>query len=536
MLLSTTVARLTLLSLALFVASNGLAQEANDSTADHSKFEILQQDFATGPEVTAACLSCHTEAAAQIHDTIHWTWEFEHPTTGQVLGKRHVINSFCGAVRSNEPRCTSCHAGYGWQDDSFDFTNETLVDCLVCHDQSGGYKKFPTGAGHPAYEDKPFMGRTFPAVDLGAAARSVGKPTRANCGSCHFTAGGGDGVKHGDIDSSLANPPLALDVHMSSEGANFDCRDCHQTAGHEITGSRYHTTARDTVGTGQPGERRGVTSCESCHGLSPHTDADVEFIEARLLDNHTSRIACQTCHIPAFARGGVPTKTYWDWSTAGELDDQGKPIVRKDENGVVIYDAKKGGFEWGENVEPSYAWFDGNMRYSLLGDSFGDTEVVQINTFGGGPDDPSSRIWPFKIMRGKQPYDAVNQSLVFTHLFGKDEAAYWKTFNWPDAITAGMQGTGVEYSGEYDFIETTMYWPTTHMVPPASEALECDSCHKPVGGRMAGLGGFYMPGRDRVGWLDHIGFTLVGITALGVMLHALLRVLTRRRRGGTDHG
>ena len=43
-------------------------------TADHSKHEALKQPFAAGPEVTKACLSCHSEAATQIHKTIHWTW------------------------------------------------------------------------------------------------------------------------------------------------------------------------------------------------------------------------------------------------------------------------------------------------------------------------------------------------------------------------------------------------------------------------------------------------------------------------------
>ena len=36
-------------------------------TADHSRHDVLQQDFTSGPEVTKACLSCHSEAAAQFH-------------------------------------------------------------------------------------------------------------------------------------------------------------------------------------------------------------------------------------------------------------------------------------------------------------------------------------------------------------------------------------------------------------------------------------------------------------------------------------
>lgn len=63
------------------------------STADHSKFTILQQDFKTGPEVTKACLTCHTEASLQVHKTYHWTWE----SSGGVqkgLGKKNVLNNF----------------------------------------------------------------------------------------------------------------------------------------------------------------------------------------------------------------------------------------------------------------------------------------------------------------------------------------------------------------------------------------------------------------------------------------------------------
>ena len=49
----------------------GNANSPND-TADHSKFEALQKEFTSGPEVTRACLSCHNEAAEQFQKTIHW--------------------------------------------------------------------------------------------------------------------------------------------------------------------------------------------------------------------------------------------------------------------------------------------------------------------------------------------------------------------------------------------------------------------------------------------------------------------------------
>ncbi|HHC29327.1 MAG TPA: cytochrome C, partial [Rhodobacterales bacterium] len=119
------------------------------ATTDHSKFEILQQDFKSGPEVTAACLTCHTLADDQVMHSLHFTWNYE-SDLGQTLGKRTEINAFCGNVVGNEPRCTSCHAGYGWDDmHSAPPQQSTAVDCLACHDRSGQYTKTATGAGHP---------------------------------------------------------------------------------------------------------------------------------------------------------------------------------------------------------------------------------------------------------------------------------------------------------------------------------------------------------------------------------------------------
>jgi len=64
-------------------------------TADHSKFEILQQEFKSGPEVTQVCLSCHTEAALQFHKTIHWTWVVPDSGKDIKVGKGGLsINNF----------------------------------------------------------------------------------------------------------------------------------------------------------------------------------------------------------------------------------------------------------------------------------------------------------------------------------------------------------------------------------------------------------------------------------------------------------
>ncbi|GAU09250.1 cytochrome C [Desulfoplanes formicivorans] len=63
-------------------------------TADHSKFKQLQQPFASGPQVTRACLGCHTEAAVQFHKTIHWTWKDPSDASGKIGKAGITLNNF----------------------------------------------------------------------------------------------------------------------------------------------------------------------------------------------------------------------------------------------------------------------------------------------------------------------------------------------------------------------------------------------------------------------------------------------------------
>lgn len=62
-------------------------------TADHSKHDALRQEFASGEAVTAACLTCHNQAASQIHKTIHWTWLDPHEDPAKGIGKGGLITN-----------------------------------------------------------------------------------------------------------------------------------------------------------------------------------------------------------------------------------------------------------------------------------------------------------------------------------------------------------------------------------------------------------------------------------------------------------
>jgi octaheme c-type cytochrome (tetrathionate reductase family) len=481
----------------------------SNSTADHSKFEQLKGPFASGSEVTQACLECHTEAGHQFMQNIHWTWTYENEKTGQMLGKKHVVNTFCTNARGNEGMCAQCHAGYGWKDENFDFSNQANIDCVVCHDRSGTYYKTPNSAGNAACSIM-FEGKQ--AVDLARVAQSVGLPGRENCGGCHFYGGGGDGVKHGDLDSSLIHATRELDVHMDAQGPNFACSECHVSNRHVWPGSRYEVIAHDTGGTGKPGQRRDVATCESCHGAAPHDDSSLTGIK---LDNHVDRIACQTCHIPEIARGGVATMVDWDWRTAGSTRDgegyKEHGYTQGDGKHRDTYKSIKGSFEYGENLVPHYAWFDGQMIYTTIDTKFDpDSGPVEINRFDGGADDPGSRIWPFKRMHTVQPYDKGNNTLVYMHLWGDDEDAYWGNYDFGRAIEVGMDKFGLPYSGEYGFVETWSYWPITHMVAPSEDAVACGECHA-RDGRMNEIEGVYIPGRDAHPWIGRIALAVIGL-------------------------
>ncbi len=486
---------------------------------DHSKFEQLNKDFDYAPDVTSACLECHVYDAKEVQKSFHWNWG----TTihGQKVGKgQNGMNNYCISARGNE-MCTSCHAGYGWRDDSFDFKAEENVDCLACHDTTGTYNKYPLSLGHPSYEDKMSGDVLFKKVDLKHVAQNVGKPDRENCLMCHANGGGGNGVKHGDTDLSLVNPEFALDVHMSPDKLNFSCQQCHTTKDHQISGRYYDKSAIiDHKRNGSLPNRAGNNvSCESCHGPTPHDNIR--------LNNHTAKVACATCHIPKFARGQYLTKLSWDWSTAGQLKD-GAPFSEEAEfDGVMAhsYMSKKGTFVWGRNVVPSYRWYNGTAGVLTFNDTFDPKSApIDINKPNGNYLDSNARIWPFKIHPGNQPYDIVNNNLLPPYLFGKKgSGAFWSDLDWVKALEVGAKLNNINYSGKFGFIKTNYYGVIKHMVAPSDQSLQCLDCHVRKIGRLEELKDFYLVGRDRSIIIQIVGIAMILFSIGGIAFYEINR-------------
>jgi hypothetical protein len=129
------------------------------------------------------------------------------------------------------------------------------------------------------------------------------------------------------------------------------------------------------------------------------------------LNKHSSTIACTTCHAPVYAKC-KPTKTFWDWSKAG--DKTRKP--EKDKYGMKDYNWKKGEFVWKESAKPVYRWYGGFTKRVLLGDRLDLTQPeFNITEPVGSINDPNSKIAPFKIMAGVQAVDAEYKHLLVPH-------------------------------------------------------------------------------------------------------------------------
>jgi octaheme c-type cytochrome (tetrathionate reductase family) len=302
----------------------------------------------------------------------------------------------------------------------------------VCHERSGTYIK---GA----------FGIPVASVDLLEVAKSVGYPKRENCATCHNYGGGGQGVKHGDLDSSLENPTPGDDVHMGRYG--FLCIDCHRTKNHNIPGRAFSVAVNDDNG----------LQCNDCHEGFAHAD--------KRINSHLKSVDCRTCHIPTVAKK-FPTKVFWDWSKAGDAtrDDDAHRYLRI--KGEFVYDAK---------IVPEYHWFNLSMKRYIVGDRIDPGGVTPINQPLGDIRDPKAKIWPFKIHRALQHYDKGFNYLLTPLTAGK--GGYWKEFDWDKALRLGAKASKLAYSGAYGFARTEMFWPLSHMVVPTKQALACQDCH-----------------------------------------------------------
>ena len=239
---------------------------------------------------------------------------------------------------------------------------------------------------------------------------------------------------------------------------DFTCQKCHQTDKHKIAGQCFSC-----------GVSEGRVSCLDCHDERPHLD---DHPLLKKLNDHGDAIACQTCHIPRFAKG-KPTMMFWDWSKAGR-----KMEVSQDKPGCFpSHSKKKGLLIKVQNVQPVYAWCKEKHLHYMPGDPADLDGITYINFPAGDIKDKNARITPYKVHTAILPADSGYGYLIIPKLFG----GYWKHFDWDRAAKEGMKEAGLKYSGKIKFVKTQMYWRLNHEVVPKHNALSCTDCHAPDG-------------------------------------------------------
>lgn len=401
----------------------------------------------TAYEGPQTCVACHASEAQSILNSEHMQW----------AGKWKEVNTYCTAPEPADFACRSCHVSTG------KVTNLTVndVDCLICHNDT--YKralgpqsnivnvtdwtgatltyKFPVKVNGD-YQFQPRYDLMPAGTTLLSLAQTVHLPTLTTCLNCHAKAGGGDGIKRGDLYMNLASPALSVndDVHMSPAGANLTCQDCHVPDNHLIPGRGIDLRVSEG----------GTVTCEQCHSAAPHSAADI--------NRHTARVACQTCHIPHFGKN-TPTEMSRDWTSP-----HWNPAGCNGQGAWIGEEVKAG------NVIPTYKFWNGQSDIYNFGESLlpvnGVYNLAQaLGTIQDG------KLTPLKVHTANQPIHLASQRVV-----QYDVLWQFMTGKYEEAAARGVAFMGL--TGPYTWAATSADQLITHGVEPKSNALRCAACHE----------------------------------------------------------
>jgi hypothetical protein len=178
------------------------------------------------------------------------------------------------------------------------------------------------------------------------------------------------------------------------------------------------------------------------------------------VNDHVARVACQTCHIPIYAK--VATETHRDWTSHKDgIEGPGHPYTQKM-----------------ADLMPVYRFWNRMSDNALLGDDASPTfnnGAYSTSTPIGNVTD--GKLYPFKYKTALQPMTTDNRLIALdTHEYlkgsGNIDTAIQKGL-----IAMGEMGMGYTANTPYEWVLTDTCGLLNHGVNPSSQALQCADCH-----------------------------------------------------------
>ena len=398
------------------------------------------------------CLSCHEKEARDMYASTHYQWQGDAlymsggpQKQGKIAG---AVNSYCINILGNWTGCGSCHVGLGDLPSTAKSPTDAQlenVDCLICHQKE--YRRIKIG-------DKLVPDTQAMNVTLEEAVRTVHLPEKYNCLVCHAKAGGGDAVKRGDLAMASAHTAdYEYDVHMSVAGGDLRCQECHIFRDHRFAGKGSDI---------RPTDLDIPLACSACHTGKANGNGH----SSSKIDKHVDRVACQTCHIPYYAKNAAD-------SAASEATEIHRTWLNTSSTAAPFHPASIKA----NNLIPAYRFWNRYSDNYLLGDIAAyDRETGGFPTSRpeGFIDDSSTdtKLYPFKYKTAEQPIlDSTDQ------LVALDTKVFFQTADPDLATTEGLKKMGYLGSEHYSWITTDTFQLLNHQISPASRALDCSDCH-----------------------------------------------------------
>ena len=343
------------------------------------------------------------------------------------------------------------------------------IDCLICHSSNyPGVQKAGDRVVVPTSETEynPVNARVYyldeldarygtPALNT-ALANVYGKPKSQSCALCHNFSAGGPAFKRGFWAQE--------DVHYGK----VLCVDCHTPLAenkHEFSIGPMP----DLFTNGNPAKQ-----CTDCHTGTIH--------ENQVLNDHTKRIDCRTCHIPENI--GLRYKDFWDRMQNSNGNWDAKQWARNSKRGAsfAAYNEAAG--------LPTYL-FKANAYQEEHRHGIKPGKDTAVNT----PKNANARLMIFNDMTIKTISNAAGQTLplkvgVLAKTNNVGSAVYNGIYDWKSANKVfALYDTYMGTLNESDYLSgnnivpsvKTSYFQMDHRIRPAAEALKCVDCHTASG-------------------------------------------------------